>query len=164
MINKKITNVYLVGQISNKYEETFNWRRKICNEFETYSNINIINPCNSKHNYNLFNKENKEKDFFKFKGIDLIVSKDRKYVMDSDICICNLNIYDHEQPFIGSFFELAWFYDCPEKTVIGFSYTNNPNEHPFLRHPFIKQTIDHLVKNVYEACELIDLYFNDVER
>ena len=48
--------IYLVGQISPKFEETYNWRKRIINEFEGRDDIKFIDPC-----ANPFNKKVLEK-------------------------------------------------------------------------------------------------------
>ena len=37
--------IYLVGQISPKFEVTYQWRRNIENEFQDRTDIWFINPC-----------------------------------------------------------------------------------------------------------------------
>ena len=44
--------IYLVGQISPKYEVTYQWRRNLEDQFEGRGDVQFINPC-----ANPFNKK-----------------------------------------------------------------------------------------------------------
>jgi hypothetical protein len=157
--------IYLVGQISPKYEETYKWREHVRNHFskEQYSGmagmtkIQIIDPCSNPFNAKVLKRGDyavkKEKRSF---GIDLLPPKDYTFCRRSTICMANMNQYDPDKPLIGSFFELAWYYTMPEKSVIAFAddldaYT--------CQHPFVKQAVHTWCGDFLEACYLVDKYF-----
>jgi len=148
--------VYLVGQISPKFEITYQWRENVIERFKDVE-IKFINPC-----ANQFNKNVLKKKVYavhargRQEGIDLLVPKDRTFVKRSSICIANMNQYDPNKPLLGSFFELAWYYDSPEKAVIGFA--SNLNDY-LCQHPFVQQAVNVWVNDEYEACDLIEKYF-----
>lgn len=151
--------VYLVGQISPKYPETYSWREKVIREFEIegIQQIDFINPC-----WNSFNKKTLQKKEYAVTeekrsfGIDLLVPKDRNFVRRSTIGMANMNIYDPDKPLLGSFFELAWYYDAPEKSVIGFADDLNSY---VCQHPFVQQAVTTWCRDREEACYLVKKYF-----
>ena len=101
--------VYLVGQISPKFEITYRWRKNVVDYFKDSNEMNFINPCS-----NAFNKKVLEKSEYAVQkekrswGIDLLVPKDRSFVDRSTIGLVNMNQYDPDKPLIGSFFELSY--------------------------------------------------------
>jgi len=163
--------VYLVGQISPKYEVTYQWRKNVIDYFiETVNGfqvtnaahqIDFINPCS-----NPFNKKVLEKAEYAVQkkkrswGIDLLVPKDNSYVRRSSIGMVNMNQYDPDKPLLGSFFELAWYFMHPEKAVIAFADDRNSY---LCQHPFVQQTVNVWCNDEYEACQLLEKYFIDVE-
>lgn len=155
---------YLVGQISPKFEITYKWRQNVIDYFNELMDqnklstpIEFINPC-----ANQFNKDVLKKKVYavhhkgRQPGIDLLVPKDRTFVRRSSIGLVNMNQYDPNKPLLGSFFELAWYYDDPNKAVIGFADNLN---HYLVQHPFVQQAVNVWVNNEFEACELIERYF-----
>ena len=148
---------YLVGQISPKFEITYRWRKKIEEHFEGSSEIDFINPCSNPFNQKVLKKAKyaitKEKRSF---GIDLLPSKDKTFVMRSNGAIVNMNQYDPDKPLIGSFFELAWYFDYPEKSVIGFADDLNDYQ---CQHPFVQKAVTQWCRDESEACYLIEKYF-----
>ncbi len=156
--------LYLVGQITAN-RETYIWRSWVSDYFKNDEQIEVIDPCNNK-----FSKEMLEIALSantEFRAIttwnkysNILTSRDLDSVLMSDIGLANLNIYDPEHPFIGSFFELCCYYMNPEKTVIGI-FDGNPEEDSICCHPFIRQTVDVWTKNVRQACELIDSFFKE---
>lgn len=157
--------VYLVGQISPKFEITYQWRKNVIDYFNDVANaahqIHFINPCS-----NNFNKKVLEKAEYavtkkkRSNGINLLVPKDKSYVKRSTIGLVNMNQYDPAKPLIGSFFELSWYYDYPAKAVIGFA---DDLSSYLCQHPFVQQSVDAWCSDEYEACRLIDKYFVDVD-
>jgi len=153
--------IYLVGQISPKYEETYAWRKDVRDYFYGSEYFKIIDPCS-----NSFNKNGlKEKKYAiegtkRTFGLDLLVPKDLTFVKKSSIAVVNMNQYDPDKPLIGSYFELAWYYMFPEKAVIAFS--NNLNDYN-CKHPFVSQAVDVWCNNQIEACELVEEYFINIE-
>jgi hypothetical protein len=149
--------IYLVGQISPIFPETYKWREEVKKYFEDRPKFSIIDPCGNAWNQNLLNnKSYPVNGFLKMCGVDIIVPKDRSFVSRSTIAIANMNQYDQDKPLIGSFFELAWYYDHPDKTVIGYA---DDMGHYFCQHPFVKASITTWVKNHLQACELIIKFF-----
>ena len=157
--------VYLVGQISVDLPETYEWRREVRYYFKDNDYIGIIDPCNNNFNQSMLKKyAHLDKDRLQVygeQGIDILVSKDHSFVERSTIAIADMNIYDPQKAIIGSYFELAWYYTHPEKTVIGVYAGDREKNGLHTRHPFVNQSITTWVKTHKEACELIKYYFID---
>lgn len=151
--------IYLVGQISPKYEITYLWRKRVTEKL--MGRFNIIDPC-----CNSFNKEYLEKNNYAVTkenrsfGLDLIVPKDLTSVQRSSIAIVNMNQYDISKPLLGSFFELGWYYMYPEKSVIAFADDLDDYQ---CQHPFVQQVVDVWCNNEKEACQLVERYFITME-
>jgi len=149
--------IYLVGQISPKFIETYQWRTNIIDEFKNYPSIKFINPCANPFNKKVLQRKKyavtAEKRSF---GIDVLPSKDYTYVKRSSMAIVNMNQYDPDKPLLGSFFELGWYYTMPEKTVIGFADDLNSY---LCQHPFVQQAVTTWVKDWDQACYLVQKYF-----
>lgn len=150
--------IYLVGQISPKFEITYLWRKYIREYFEYDDYKYIIDPC-----VNSFNKKILEEkryaisNQYREDGLDVIVPKDLTCVLRSDIAIVNLNQYDNDKELLGSYFEMAWLYLHPEKTVIAFA---DNLESYACKHPFVTQTVNAWCNNEDEACNIIETYFH----
>lgn len=149
------THVYLAGQISFNDNRTFEWRNDIRNEYEEDNEIEIIDPCN-----NRFNSNNTNKDHYSHENIEVLTSKDKNYVLKSDVCIVNLNMYDKNKPLVGTLFELAWYINHPEKTVIGICPENESNG--YNNHPFVRSAITTWVTNHWYAITAINEYFKGI--
>jgi hypothetical protein len=106
---------------------------------------------------NLKNDPNRFK-VYKTLGIQLIVPKDKSYVMRSTIGMADMTQYDPDKPLIGTMFELAWYHNYPEKTVIGI-YDGDPMDSIWSGHPFVQDTVKVWVRNHHEACETVRTYF-----
>jgi len=169
-ITQSPISIYLMGQISIKAPETHAWRKRLHDKFHGSPRYNIIDPCNNEFNRSLLRESQKSvhddkdhctiREALKVKGHDIIVPKDRLYVRTCDIGIVNLNLYDPDKPLIGTMFELAWFYDQPHKTVIGFY--NGDSEAIYKGHPFISKTVTAWVDDEYQAVDLVRCYFGDM--
>ena len=148
---------YLVGQISPKFEITYMWRQQIEKAFEEVNEIKFINPCRNPFNKKVLEEKayavTKEK---RSTGIDLLPSKDYTFVERSNGAIVNMNQYDPEKPLIGSFFELAWYFLNPGKSVIGFADDLNDYQ---CQHPFVQQAVTTWCQDEYEAVYLLEKYF-----
>jgi nucleoside 2-deoxyribosyltransferase len=154
-MNGKRKTVYLVGQISPKFQETYDWRTRIIEWDEKF--FNFINPC--ANNFNKDIAETKEYAVTKKNrswGIDVLPSKDYQFVKESDIAIANMNQYDTKKPLIGSFFELAWYFLHPEKTVIGFADDLNSYN---CQHPFVQKAVTVWVNDIEEVSMILRKYF-----
>lgn len=154
--------MYLVGQIAAN-RETYIWRSWVSDYFKNSEHIEIIDPCNNKSARewmeNALSANTDPREMITWDQYsNLIVGKDLDSVLQSDIGLVNLNHYVPERPLIGSFFELGCYYMNPEKTVIGI-FDGSPNEDLTCWHPFVRQTVDVWTKNVRQACELIDYFF-----
>ena len=150
--------IYLVGQISKHAEESYNWRQRFEDYFkEKEYNLDIINPCKTEWNLEIVEEDYKTEPYL-MKGTSILPSKDRYFVQQSTIGVANLNLYDPDKPFIGSMFELAWYFDSPEKVVIGI-YDGPRTENINTNHPFVRQTVDVWVKNEQHAARLIERFF-----
>jgi len=154
-------SIYLVGQISVDKPISYEWRENVRNHFKGNDMFQIIDPTNN--NFNTAKLKEAGNDphrfiIYKTKGVQLLVPKDRTIVDDSTMCFANMNLYDENKPMIGSMFELAWYYDAPEKAVIGI-FDGDPESDVYCNHPFVRSTIDLWVKNEQEACEITEYYF-----
>jgi hypothetical protein len=152
--------IYLVGQISPKFEESYQWRTNIIKKLKHKENITIIDPCANSFNQNVLEEKRyaiteKNREF----GIDVLPSKDLTYILNSTIAIVNLNQYDPDKELLGSYYEMAWLYLHPEKTVIAFADDLNSYN---CKHPFVKQTVDTWCKNEDETCYIVEQYFCEV--
>ena len=166
--------IYLIGQISTEKEITYHWRQEVRAFFNSAinevgssisNNFEIIDPCDNEWNKSVanFNRE-KEADpqrlkVYKSKGIGLIVPKDYSYVLRSTGCIANMNQYDPLKPTIGTLFELAWYYQNPEKCVIGV-FDGDPTNDVYCNHPFVKETVDIWCRDHIEAATVLKEYYN----
>ena len=157
--------VYLVGQISVDVPKTYQWREYVRAQFDDTDDIIIIDPCNNKFNQAMLKKyAHLDKDRLQVygeQGIDILVSKDYSFVERSTIAIADLNIYDPQKAIIGSYFELAWYYMHPDKTVVGVYAGDREKNGLHTRHPFVNQAVTTWVKTHEEAWELIRYYFID---
>ena len=153
--------IYLVGQISPKYDESYDWRENVRKFFQHREDIEIIDPCCNPFNQRVLKESSyavtKEK---RVNGIDLLPPKDFTYCRRSTIAIANMNQYDPDKPLLGSFFELAWYYTMPDKAVIGFAADLNDY---LCQHPFVKQAVHVWCNTEDEACELVQNYFTVVD-
>jgi len=151
---------YLVGQISPKYEITYQWRRNLEDEFVDRQDIKFINPC-----ANPFNKKVLEEKAYavtkerRVNAIDVLPSKDYTFCRNSTMAIANMNQYDPAKPLLGSFFELAWYFTMPEKTVIGFA---EDLDSYLCQHPFVQQAVTTWCHDEYEAAAILNQYFTTV--
>lgn len=152
--------IYLVGQISPKYEVTYQWRRNLENEFKDRPDIKFINPCANPFNRQVL----KEKEYAitkdrRIDAIDVLPAKDYTFCKRSSIAIVNMNHYDKNKPMLGTFFELSWYFTMPEKAVIGFA--NDLDDYQ-VQHPFVQQAVTTWCANEYEAAAIVDKYFTKV--
>lgn len=153
--------IYLIGSISIDKPETYEWRKYVREYFKHDSYFEIIDPCDNEWNMGILKKaggDPKRLHVYKSQGIQLIVPKDKTYVRKSTMAIADMNQYDPDKPLIGTLFELAWYHDEPEKTVVGI-YNGDPMDSVWCGHPFVQDTIRVWVKNHHEACELVEAYF-----
>jgi len=60
---------------------------------------------------------------------------------------------------LGSFFELAWYFTMPEKTVIGFA---EDLDSYLCQHPFVQQAVTTWCHDEYEAAAILNQYFTTV--
>ena len=163
-------SMYLVGQISAKLEVTYEWRRNVKEYFRGHDQYDIMDPCANAFNQAVLAKGMDRKEILdgsmkweetegiKFQGVNMLVPKDRTFVSKADIIMANMIQYDPDRPLLGSFFELAWAYDCPTTTVVGI-YNGDPRDDYVCAHPFVWQAVDAWAKDEEEACRLIDYYF-----
>jgi len=155
--------VYLVGQITAD-PITYGWRDAVDKYFEHNDNVDIINPCNSLFNQSALRNNDGDhngysKTAFKEKGIVLLPHKDREYVKRSNVAFVNMNMYTPEKPILGSFFELAWYFDAPEKMVIGIFEGDHTKDFQCM-HPFVNETIQTWVDCPLDACRLLERFMD----
>jgi hypothetical protein len=149
--------IYLVGQISPKFEVTYQWRRNLEEAFAGRDDIKFINPCANPFNEKVLEKKQYavSRDF-RVDAIDVLPSKDYTFCKRSSMAIVNMNHYDKDKPMLGSFFELGWYFTMPEKTVIGF--TEDLGDYQ-VQHPFVQQAVTTWCNNEYEAAAIVEKYF-----
>ena len=158
--NKKIC--YLVGQISPLFEITYTWRKYVRDEMEMWiDEIGFIDPCANPFNQKVLKEKryavdtkNKKRSF----GLDILPHKDYTFVLESDIALVNMNQYDPKKPLLGSFFELAWYFAHPEKTVIGFADDLNSY---LCQHPFVQGAVNQWCDDEVDATYLLKKYFTN---
>ncbi len=155
--------VYLVGQISANDTRTYHWRKDLINYFTDDKQFYFIDPCRNEYSENVVNKYSDGSDpdrtkVYKTKGVELIVPKDKTYVMRSTMAVANLNHYDKHKPLIGTMFELAWYHNTNHKAVIGL-YDGDPNEDIYCNHPFVKSVITYWAKDIKEVVYILNRYF-----
>lgn len=168
MLNVMMERIYLIGQISVDKKITYEWRQDVRKFFDPSIPGNecfeMIDPCDNEFNKSARNFNGElgpdphRLRVYKTKGIGLIVPKDHSYVLRSTGCIANMNQYDKDKPMIGTLFELAWYYQNPEKCVIGV-FDGDPSEDVHCNHPFIRETIDVWCKDHMEAAMLLKDYY-----
>ena len=151
-----MNTIYLVGQISPKFQETYQWRNDIISKLKDEP-FEIINPCSNPFNREILKKKTYavDKHHREF-GIDVIVPKDLTFVLRSNIAIANMNQYDPEKELLGSYFEMAWLYLHPEKTVIAFADDLNKYN---CQHPFVQQSVHTWCNDINEVCYILKKYF-----
>lgn len=149
--------IYLVGQISPKIVETYSWRKRVSQRLSS-EQIKVIDPCVNAFNSSLL-RDKKYAIGSSGKtttGMEVLVPKDLTFVLRSDIAIVNLNQYDKDKELLGSYFEMAWLYLHPEKTVIAFADDLNAYN---CKHPFVSQSVHTWCNNEDEACDIVERYF-----
>ena len=152
--------IYLVGQISPKYEVTYKWRQNLQDHFIVNSEIEFIDPCANPFNRKVL----QEKEYAVSKdrrvdAIDVLPAKDYTFCKRSTMAIVNMNHYDLKKPMLGSYFELGWYFTMPEKTVIGFAKDLTDYE---CQHPFVQQAVTTWCHDEYEAAAIVEKYFTTV--
>ena len=153
--------IYLVGQISPKFEVTYKWRKNLENLYVGRSDIKFINPCANPFNEKVLEKkEYAVTRDYRVDAIDVLPAKDYTFCKRSSMAIVNMNHYDKDKPMLGSFFELGWYFTMPEKTVIGFAEDLNDYQ---VQHPFVQQAVTTWCRNEYEAAAILEKYFTTVE-
>ena len=154
---------YLIGQISADVKETYEWRERVREYFRDDRRIDLIDPCKNQFNQSILKYAGRTDDPGRLKvyqkfGTNLLVPKDKTYVKKSTMAIANLNPYDPAKPTVGTLFELAWYHDYPEKSVIGV-FDGDPSKDILCNHPFVRSTINVWVKNDEEACKIIEYFY-----
>lgn len=156
--------IYLIGQISVDKPESYEWRKNVRRVFGTNGNFEIIDPCNNGFNQAVLANaggDPKRLKVYKTRGTELLVPKDYSYVRRSTMAFANMNHYDIRKPIIGTFFELSWYYQSPEKTVIGI-FDGDPKNDVNCNHPFVRQAVDIWVKDEWVASKLAKHYYEEV--
>ncbi len=155
--------IYLIGQISVNHKETYDWRKRVKIRFQDDRQFYFIDPCNNEFNKTVQSEYGDGSDPDRTKvyttdGINLLVPKDKMYVMKSTGAFANMNHYDSEKPMIGTFFELAWYHTNNHKAVIGI-FNGDWTKDKHCNHPFVKSVVNCWVKNEEEAGDALLKYF-----
>ena len=153
--------VYLIGQITAD-PITYAWRESVEQYFKHNKDVEIINPCNCVFNkLALKNADGNANGFskkaLKEKGIVLLPHRDREYVRRSNVAFVNMNMYTPEKPILGTFFELAWYFDAPEKMVIGIFEGDHTKDFQ-CNHPFVREAVQAWTKHPLGACSLLERF------
>jgi hypothetical protein len=149
--------IYLVGQISPKYPITYEWRQKLIDKFIDKPDIEFINPCDNPFNRTVLDEgEYAISSERRVNAINVLPTKDYTFCKRSSMAIANMNHYDPNKPLLGSFFELAWYFTMPEKTVIGFAKDLKDYE---VQHPFVQQAVTTWCHNEEEVADIVIRYF-----
>jgi hypothetical protein len=148
--------IYLVGQISGKYPISYRWRKFVRDWFRHDESKRIIDPCSNPFSSGVLQRGTYEVGRGKNDGMNILPSKDLTYVLESNIGLVNMNQYDPDKPLLGSFFEMAWYYLHPEKTVISFSDNLDGFQ---CQHPFVQEAVTVWCRSVEEACKMISEHF-----
>jgi len=154
---------YLIGQITAD-QRTYDWRKDVSAHFAEQEIFKFYDPCNNKFNLMALEFSENVQKFREFvrdnpQYSQMIPTRDMGYVFSSDGAICNLINYTPEKPFIGTFFELAWYRLTPWKPVIGI-FDGDHTVDLVCRHPFVWEAITTWVKSVEEACDLVETMFS----
>ncbi len=154
---------YLIGQISAGVPATYLWREHIREYFKHRDTMSLIDPCENAFNQSILKDAKLADDPGRFEvyrkfGTDLLVPKDKTYVKQSTMGIANMYHWDTKKPMIGTIFELAWYHDFPEKSVIGI-FPGDWKKDIHCNHPFVRSVVDTWVKNEQEACKLIEFFY-----
>lgn len=153
--------IYLVGQISIDKPITYKWREETVSSLSG-RDFNVINPCDNEFNTGINGigdgTGELPTEIFGNDEVKLFVPKDLHYVKQSSGCIVNMNRYDHNRPFIGSFYELAWYYTMPEKFVIGV-FDGDRTKDRLCNHPFVRESVHVWCKDHMTAVKIIEKYF-----
>jgi hypothetical protein len=149
---------YLVGQITSD-PQTYQWRKNVRDYFEGSDQINFYDPCNNVFSQGVLKQADGNVESFRKSASFNLVSpilpiRDASYVFSSDGCVANMNIYTPDKPFIGTFFELAWYKMKPEKLVIGI-FNGDAKTNLICWHPFVQSSVHLWVKDEYEACSVL---------
>jgi hypothetical protein len=157
----KRERIYLIGQISMEAPITYEWRQDVRKYFADKPMFEMIDPCDNEFNEtalaNNIDDPHRLK-VYKTKNIELIVPKDCSYVKRSSGCIANMNHYDLQKPFVGTLFELAWYYLFQEKCVIGV-LDGDPEKNMIGNHPFVRAAVDTWVQTPLEAAEVLEYFY-----
>jgi hypothetical protein len=157
-----VKKIYLIGHINPAHPETYAWRNEVEKYFEGYSDVQLINPCDSSFDTKLLDEGKEDPGrlaAYRKKGVRIFVPKSRQSVNESTIAIANLHNYGSEAPMIGTLMELAWYMDNPEKTVIGLLPEGSISTDPHAAHPFVAESVHVWTKSVKEACRMVDTFF-----
>ena len=159
----KRERIYLIGQISVDDERTYKWRQEVRNYFKDKPMFEMIDPCDNEFNSDALEEGATLSDpqrlkIYKTRNIELIVPKDCSYVKRSSGCIANMNHYDLDKPFVGTLFELAWYYLFQEKCVIGV-LDGDPDMSVIGNHPFVRAAVDTWVNTPLEAAEVLEHFY-----
>jgi len=156
--------IYMIGQISVNEPETYNWRQRVKQTFMDSRQFYFIDPCNNEFNKSVQAEYGDGSDpdrtkVYTTEGINLLVPKDKMYVMKSTGAIANMNHYDTEKPMIGTMFELAWYHDNNHKAVIGI-FKGDRTKDKYCNHPFVSSVVNCWVQDEEEACRVLEKYFS----
>lgn len=152
--------IYLIGQISSAAPESYKWREHVRNYFSISDSWKIIDPCHNAFNRSVQTEFTTRQKVYETAGVELIVPKDRMAVKRSSVCFANFHRYDPKKALIGTMFELAWYADSPDKSVIGIFDADYMSDE-YCRHPFVRNAVHTWVRSEIEACKLAERYFTD---
>lgn len=153
--------IYLVGQVSYKEPDTFQWRKEVEDYVHRYGlsqRIEIVNPCGNRFDHQNLKTGTPTQDVCNKAGSEVIAAKCYNYVLRSSGAIANFNLYDRDRLIIGSFLELAWYYANPQKFVEGVMGKKYFDDRVF-NHPMVRSAVDFWCEDHIEAIKTIENIF-----
>jgi hypothetical protein len=161
MKTKKEHVIYLAGQISDDFPETFEWRNRFKEEFkppydlsfpDKYKDLLIVDPYETEYG------KAQDKSTYNKVGRQVFPALDYDSVKRSTIGVININHYDKSIPLLGTLYECGWYYTMPDKIKIGIfdpDLCDCISDFYQRNHPFIEQTMTLWVKDEIEAADIV---------
>ncbi len=150
--------IYLAGNIS-KDERTYLWRKEFTWLMRDYPVV-ILNPCDNEFNKQLraLNLQQKYDEGKQLRRASqgILRPKDYQMIKLASIMVINLELYEPEQPMIGSVVEHTWSVDVFNIPIIGIV---GDSTGPYAEHSWIYRPLAAAVKDVEEAANVIKFYF-----
>lgn len=160
MINPSRTNklvVYMCGQFTTDFPETFHWRDKAKRTLEATEVISAINPLHCSTESIL--KHGQQGGLYdpRISGPS-VTRRDFISVSNSHLILVNPKKHGDRAP-IGSFFELGWAWERHLPVVAFIDPKDEETTRLCKYHPFLSDTISDTFPSLEDACEYIIRYY-----